>query len=118
MRYLLHGQIIIFTEQVDCLYRALAPSLDMLTISLPVAILSLSLVRGDTKALLTLGGMIENRFFCVCEECAPEAEILEHLHSGLGLSAIFTGAELLVEGPFEDGVEDDIAVDVQQKAIA
>ena len=118
MRYLLHGQIIIFTEQVDCLYRALAPSLDMLTISLPVAILSLSLVRGDTKALLTLGGMIENSFLSVCEERTPKAQILEHLHGGLGLPAVFTRAELLIKRPFEDGVKNDIAVYVQQKAIA
>ena len=89
----------------------------MLTMSRPVDILSISLC-GDTKTLLTLGGMIENSFLSVCEERTPKAQILEHLHGGLCLPAIFTRAELLVESPFENGVKNDIAVYVQQKAIA
>lgn len=60
--------------------------------------------------------MVEDGFFGVGENRAAEAHLPHVPYCGCDFGGCFAGAELLVERPLQDGVEEGVAVDVEQEA--
>lgn len=62
--------------------------------------------------------MVEDGFFGVGHDCPLEAHAVELLDGAPDFIGCFAGTELLVEGGLEDAVQDGIAVDIEQGALA
>ena len=115
----LHGQIISLAQQVDGLERALSPGFDIGILCHFEIKSGISLLRHQSCLANTTfgqGAMVENRFLRKSEKDASKAQVLDVSASRFCLLLSLPSAELVIECPLQQRVNEGILVDVGYEA--